>query len=384
MRSIPILLLLILSLFGVQFCIPYVYANTNLQDFADIKAKQVYIVDIDTHTVLYEKNSEMAMTPSSMTKLMTLYIIFSKLKSGSISLDTQCYASKEATMIGGSTMFLKHGQKVSILELLNGVVIVSGNDAAHTLAECTSGSLNIFASEMNEVAKILGIYNSKFKNPTGWPVKGHYMTAKDIAILSEALYRDFPEYYYLFSQKSFTFNEITQRATNDLLFKDLNIRGIKTGKTEDGGYGISALSHDENGRNILIVVNGLSSKKERVDTVEKFIRYSFYNFSNVSLFNIGEHVFDLSILNGTKTSIPIIADKVINFTYKNLLKDNVTIYLKYNDNLQAPIKIGDVVGTVEIHNSENEINTFLLTSSDNIPRISSIKVFFRKLFRKRY
>lgn len=386
MYNIRIFTLFILSLYYILFNISNATANTKFElNLTDINVKQAYVIDLDTHAVLYEKNSEMLMTPSSMSKLMTLYVVFSKLNAGSVSLDTQCSTSREASMIGGSTMFLRENQKVSIKELIDGTIIVSGNDAAQTLAECTSGSLSIFVSEMNEVAKIIGLHNSHFTNSTGWPDKGHYMTAKDIAILSEALYTDFPEYYPLFAQESFTFNNITQRSTNDLLFKDIGVTGIKTGRTEDGGFGVSVLSHDKNNtdnRKVLVVVNGLSSNKERVDVVEKFIRYAYNTFSNVSIFNTGDHVLNLYILNGTRKYIPIVASENIIYTYKKFFKNNIKAYLKYNDNIQAPIEKGDVIGSIEIHNTGNngnEVSTFLLRSGHDVPKVSNFKAFFKKL-----
>ena len=233
----------------------------------DTTAKNALLMDAETGYVMLNKNADVPMPPASMSKLMTAYMIFDALKSGELSMDTEFTVSENAWRKGGaksgsSTMFLKPNQKVKIKDLIRGIIVQSGNDACIVAAENMAGSEEIFADIMTRKAKDLGLSNASFKNATGLPQKGHEMSAADLAKLAQAIIRDFPEYYSIYSEKEFKYNGIKQGNRNPLLYGIEGADGLKTGHTEASGYGLTGSVKTADGRRLIMVINGLKSMKK--------------------------------------------------------------------------------------------------------------------------
>ena len=228
----------------------------------ETKATNALLLDADTGTVLFEKDADIPMPPASMSKLMTVYVLFEALKNGRLSMEDEFVVSENAWRIGGaasggSTMFLNPGEKVKIKDLLRGIIIQSGNDACITVAENLAGSETAFAEILNEKAKELGLTGSSFKNATGLPDPQHRMTARDLAKLAQVLIQKFPEYYSIFSEKEFTYNGIKQDNRNPLLYRVGGADGLKTGHTIESGYGLTGALKTTDGRRLVVIVNGL-------------------------------------------------------------------------------------------------------------------------------
>ena len=267
-----------------------------------------YAIAIDNTSggTLFEHNADKQMPPSSMSKLMTLYILFDKLHNNIVKMNQMYTVSRAAWKIHGSTMFLRQGQKVSVRDLLNGVITASGNDACITLAEGVAGSQENFVHEMNETARRLDLKESNFTNVTGWPDRDHLMSVRDIAILAQRIYTDFPEYYPLFAHKKITYNGITQHNRNELLWRNIGVDGMKTGQTKVGGFGI-AVSAKRKGRRVFVVVNGLKSNVARQNAAQRLVHYAFNNFQNKYLVKKNQVITNIKVWFGKSRTIPIVA-----------------------------------------------------------------------------
>lgn len=334
-------------------------------------AEQAYLLDLDTGTVLFEKNSEKPMYPSSMSKLMTTYILFKQLKEGKIGLESEFAVSKKAWQTGGSKMFLDVDTKVKVEDLLRGMVVQSGNDATIAIAEGISGDETTFAAEMNRYAKQLGLKNSTFKNSTGLTDPEHLMTAKDLATLARQIITEFPEFYPYFAEKEFAYNNIAQPNRN-ILLGEIGVDGMKTGFTEAGGYGLVS-SASQNGRRLIGVVNGLRSEKERIQETRKLLTYGFMNFEPRKLFNSGKVLGNVNVWYGTKSSIPLQVSKDINILKTPSDKAEPQTKIIYNQPIKAPIKKGDVIGKLEIVISDNNIQYIDLLAEEDVEEASWLR-----------
>jgi D-alanyl-D-alanine carboxypeptidase (penicillin-binding protein 5/6) len=343
-------------------------------------AKQAIAIEYNSGEILFEYNSNQKMVPSSMSKLMTLYIAFAKLKSGEIKDDNFYIVSRSAWKRGGSTMFLMDGQRVKLKDLLYGIAIVSGNDACITLAEGLMGSEIAFVNEMNNVAKRLELNNSHFANSSGWPDSNHYMTAYDLVNLAIILYREFPEYYYLFSEKNFSYNKITQNNSNEMLFENSNVDGIKTGRTDNGGFGVVISAADDN-RRFFLVINGLESSKERVTEAKKLLQYLLNNFETKQIFKKNDIIDNIDVLFGEKQKLPIILNDDLFITYKKDNKPNIKVTLHYENNIEAPIKIGQEIAYINVSIPGKVDRKITICSTYSIEKLSGLKVFFKKIFK---
>ena len=248
----------------------------------DTLATHAIIFDYKTKDILFEKNLHIKTFPASMTKIMTSYIIFDLIKNGNLNLDDKFTVSEKAYKKGGSRMFLELNSKVTVKDLLYGVIVQSGNDASIVLAENISVTEGGFADLMNEYAKKIGMKNTNFVNSSGWPHPNHYSTMYDLAILSAAIINDFPNLYNIFAKKEFTYNGIRQPNRNSLLKYYEGVDGLKTGYVRDSGYGIvvSTLKDD---RRIILAINGLESSKSRINESEKLLNWAFHNTKHVTL-----------------------------------------------------------------------------------------------------
>ena len=237
-------------------------------------APHAYLMDYTTGTELFEKNSRVPVPPASLSKLMTSYMVFDALRIGILTLDDLLTVSEKAWRMGGSKMFVEVDKQVSVEDLLRGVIVQSGNDACIVLAEAIGGDEATFSDLMNENASELGLLDSVFQNSTGWPHPEHKMSAADIAMITQKIVKDFPDYFPLFAEKEFTYNEIRQANRNPLLYKDIGVDGMKTGHTREAGYGLAATAL-RNDRRLIAVVTGLESPSQRASEVERLLNFGF-------------------------------------------------------------------------------------------------------------
>ncbi|BAO99636.1 D-alanyl-D-alanine carboxypeptidase [Wolbachia endosymbiont of Cimex lectularius] len=343
------------------------------------KANQAVVLDLASDSFIFEHNSDEKMAPSSMSKLMTLYVAFDYLKAGIINMEDKFRVSRRAWERKGSSMFLREGQSVTVKELLEGIIIVSGNDACITLAEGIAGSEENFVMEMNEVAHNLNLNNSHFVNSSGWPDENHFMSAKDLAILAKRIFTDFPEYYDLFSEQYLTYNDILQKNKNLLLFHDIGVDGLKTGYTNAGGYGI-VVSAKRNDRRIFAVVNGLSTERERIEEAKRLIQYSLNHFSTRKIFAKDDVVEKINVLYGKDRKVPITVANDVTITYSRNLHDKIKVRVEYKDMIPAPIKKGQEVGKVFIEIPGVEQQIVPLYAVNDVQELNYIEKFFRMLF----
>jgi D-alanyl-D-alanine carboxypeptidase (penicillin-binding protein 5/6) len=305
------------------------------------------LVDYDTGMVLLDKNADKRMFPSSMTKMLTAYIIFDKLKKGDIKLDDEFTVSERAWRTGGSKMFVPLGARVKLEDLLRGVIIQSGNDACVVLAEGLAGSEEAFAEEMNKWAKQLGLRDSNFRNSDGWPDPNHYSTAHDLAVLAMRTIRDFPEYYKYYAEREYTFNGIKQGNRNPLLYQNFGADGLKTGHTDGGGYGVTASAVRE-GRRLVLVLNGMASMKERAQESQRVMDWGFREWGAYSLYKEGDKVADADVWLGDQKAVPLVAPKTLTATLPRRLRKDMKVMVSYENPAPAPIHKGDPLGMLRV------------------------------------
>ncbi len=317
----------------------------------DIKARQYILMDFQTGTVLEAKNAEARMPPSSMSKLMTAYLVFEALKWGKLSLDEQLTVSRNAWQLGGaasggSTMFLAPNSQVRVEDLIRGMIIQSGNDACIVLAEALAGSEQAFADLANAKAKELGLTNSHFVNATGLPDDQHYMSAHDLATLAKRIIIDHPEYFSIYSETSFTYNNITQGNRNPLLYRaGSGADGMKTGHTSTGGYGLTGTAI-RNGRRLIMVANGMDSIKDRDEESGKLVDWGFREFVNRSLFTAGETVTTAEVWLGDAPSVPLEIPKELAIALPRTALQSLEVKAVYDGPIPAPIAKGAILGRV--------------------------------------
>ncbi len=344
----------------------------------DTKAKNAYILDYDTGAVLFEKNSQEKMPPASMSKLMTIYIVFEALRAGTINLDTTFIVSEKAWKKKGSKMFVEVGKSVSIMDLLKGIIIQSGNDACIVIAEGLSGNEDMFASQMNITAKQLGLNNSNFTNSTGWPDSEHYMSSRDLAELSRRLILDFPEYFYLFSEKTYTYSNIKQSNRNPLLFSYPLSDGLKTGYTEASGFGLTATALKGNKR-LILVVNGLNSAKERKKESIRIFDWAFRSFININLFTSNEVVTQADVWLGEKDIVGLVSKESIKITLRKENLKNLTVKTVYESPIPSPIIKDKEYAKIIISDNATVIKEFPLYAKEDIKKAGPIKRIFSAL-----
>ena len=338
-------------------------------------AKQAYLMDADTDAVLLAKNSDQLMHPSSMSKLMTIYLVFEKLHKGELKLSDTFTVSEKAWRLdkqgegkGGSTMFVQVGTKVSVGDLLQGVIVQSGNDACVVLAEGIAGSEQAFAEQMNKRARELGLTHSTFRNASGLPDPEHLMTAHDLAILARHLINDFPEDYKYFSEISFTYNGIKQGNRNPLLYKNMNVDGLKTGHTEGGGYGLTA-SAKRNGRRLILVLNGMSSMNERSHESERLLEWGFREFDNYALFKKGERIEDAEVWLGEEAKVALVPDHNIVLTLPRTARKDMKVAVLYTGPVPAPIQKGAPIARLVISAPNMQPLEIPLQAAADVPRL---------------
>jgi D-alanyl-D-alanine carboxypeptidase (penicillin-binding protein 5/6) len=319
----------------------------------DTKAEQALLIDHYTGTILLEKNADAPMYPSSMTKIMTAYMIFERLKKGVITLEQPMTVSKKAWKTEGSKMFIEVNSQVSVNDLLHGLIIQSGNDACVALAEGVSGSEEVFAAEMTERARALGATNTTFKNSHGLTDPDHKTTARDLLQIARHVIDDYPEYYTLFGKQEYTYNNINQQNRNPLLYKNIGCDGLKTGFTEAGKYGLvaSAKEIDSNGneKRFDLVINGLPSNNIRAQEATKLMTWAMRNFASLVIYKKGQIVEEAALVSaGEENTVPLVSAVDCRITVPLVAKGDVKVTLNYDHSLQAPLSKDQVVGTIVV------------------------------------
>lgn len=343
----------------------------------DTTAQQAVLIDAATGTVLFDKKADEKMPTSSMSKMMTMYLVFDALKQGKLHLNDTIPVSKHAWQAEGSRMFLDVGSMVKVEDAIRGVVVQSGNDASIALAEAVSGTEEIFANRMNEMAAKIGLHDSHFVNATGLPDPQHYLTPHDLALLGQALIHDFPEYYHYFSEIDFTYNKIKQGNRNPLLYRHMGVDGIKTGHAEAAGFGLTA-SALRNGRRLVLVVNGLENMQARADEPARLLEWGFHEFNAYHLFKQAQEVAQARIWLGTSPQVPLVAARDAVLTLPVGSRNGLQVKIEYQEPLKAPITKGQEVGTIHITAPDAAPLDIPLLAGADVPR----KGFFDALIAK--
>ena len=345
-----------------------IYFSLILKIYAiETKANSAIVIDANSDTILFEKNADLQQGPASMSKLMLVYMVLERLQNRTLTIDQEFLVSKKAWKYGGSKMFVKAGDMVSVNDLLKGIIVQSGNDACIVLAEGLSGSEENMVEEMNDKGIEIGLTGSNFTNTTGWPHQDHYMTLRDIAHLSRLIINKFPEYYYMFAINEFTYNDIRQFNRNKLISID-GYDGLKTGRTTQSGFGIAA-SSKKNDRRIISVVNGLNSDKERINETKKLVNWSFREFITLDLYEAGDTIQSAKVWLGKEPFVPLVLNDDLVITIKKKNIDKYKIKLIYETPIISPIKKGDKVA--ELHLIEGDSTKIKdIYAGKNIDKIS--------------
>lgn len=310
-------------------------------------ARQAYLIDLSTDTVLFAKNADDAMTPSSMSKLMTVYLVFERLAKGSLKLTDTFPVSERAWRMQGSKMFVMVGTQVSVADLLRGIIVQSGNDACIVVAEGLASSEEAFAAQMTAKARELGLTGSRFANASGWPDPNQVMTAHDLAILADRLITDFPQYYPIFSEKDFTYGGITQGNRDPLLGKVPGADGLKTGHTDDGGFGLVG-SVQRDGRRLVLVLNGLSSMAERAAEGARIMEWGFREFEAFPVAKAGDVLADAPVWLGAADTVGLTVAKDTRVSLRRAARPDMTVKVVYDSPIPAPVAAGDHVADLVI------------------------------------
>lgn len=312
-----------------------------------LAAKAYVLMEYNSGRILVEHNADKAFEPASLTKIMTDYIVSDELAKGSLDPQEQVTVSERAWKMGGSKMFIEVGKKVSVEDLIKGMVIQSGNDASVQLAETVAGSEETFVELMNQYAAHLGMRNTHFKNATGMPDPQHLSSAEDMALLARAFIRDFPEDYKIYAIKSFEFNGIKQNNRNGLLWSDESVDGMKTGHTQAAGYGLVA-SAVRDGMRLIAVVMGTNSANARLSSTAKLLSYGFRFFRTRELYAAEAPIDNLRVWSGAEKTVPVGLAEALNVAIPRGHEETLKTRLELNRGVQAPLAKGDEVGRLRV------------------------------------
>ena len=356
---------------GFAFCALIVVSLTYAPSVAralETKAKQAVLLDFETGVELYSKNADELMPPASMTKMMTVYLLFERLEEGRLFLDDQFLVSRKAWEKGGSKMFVEAGKNIKVEDLIRGIVVQSGNDATIVVAEGLAGNEDAFAREMTDKARELGMSNTTFRNASGWPDPEHRTTARDLAILAEATIRNFPDYYKYYAEKKFTFSAITQRNRNPLLGRLKGADGLKTGHTKNAGYGLTS-SAIRNGRRLILVLNGMRSGRARKIESQRILDWGFREFGNFNLFATDEKITSVDVWLGKKLSIPLLAKEGVLLTMERKHRKRLKVVIRHMEPIPAPIKKGKKLGDIFVNVADRGPIQIPLIAGEDVQRL---------------
>lgn len=339
----------------------------------DTSAQFAVLMDAETGTVLWEKDGDQPMHPASMSKLMTLNMLFEALKNGSVKLTDEFPISERAWREGGaasgsSTMFAQLGSRIPVETLIHGIIVQSGNDACIAVAEALKGSEESFAEAMTQEAKVIGLENSTFVNSTGWPDPGQMMTARDLALLARHLIHDYPEYYHYFSIKEFTWNGITQHNRNPALFLDPSVDGLKTGHTEASGFGL-VVSAKRGDQRLILVVNGLPSMQARGEESVRLLDWGFRAFKTYKLYSAAEIIENAPVWQGVYAQVPLVSTTPISLIMSPEQRKDMKVSIKYTSPIKAPIAAGTRLGTLSVTTSGASPREYPLVAGANVEQL---------------
>ncbi|MCJ2055052.1 D-alanyl-D-alanine carboxypeptidase [Methylobacterium sp. J-048] len=330
-------------------------AGATAQSF-QTAAPHAILIDADSGSVLFEKAADERFSPASMAKLMTTDIVFEALKSGRLSMDTEFTVTEDAWRRGGaggggSSMFAQVNSRIKMADLLRGLIVQSGNDAAITIAENMAGTEEAFAGLMNQRAKEIGLTNSTFRNATGYAAPDQKVTARDMAKLAIHIIDTYPDLYRIFAEKEFTWNKIRQQNRNPLLALDIGSDGLKTGYLEESGYALTG-SAVQNGQRLVLVVSGLKTARDRAAESRKLMEWGFRAFEPRQIFAAGETVAEASVFGGQSGSVPLVSKKPVRVLLPRGSSDRVSARAVYTGPLVAPVEEGRQVGTLRIQRGD--------------------------------
>ncbi|MDG2248248.1 MAG: D-alanyl-D-alanine carboxypeptidase [Paracoccaceae bacterium] len=338
----------------------------------DTKARAAYLIDQTSGAVLLSKNSDLPLPPASMSKLMTLYMTFEFIKAGKLSLDEKLPVSKTAANYTGSTMFLNPTDRVAVLDLIRGIIVLSGNDACAVLAEALSpdGTEAGFAKLMTQRAKQIGLENSTFKNSNGWPANGHLMSVRDLGILAQKLITDFPEYYPMFAEQTYKFDgraPANTRNRNPLLGLGIGADGLKTGHTKEAGYGLVG-SAEQDGRRIIFVLSGLNNLEDRAQEAETIVNWAFRQFTMEKFATDGSEIGNAKVWNGKSRDVSLVLENDLNVMIPVLSSSKPIFSIEYVGPIKAPITKGDKIAELLIKSEDLPETRHSLLAGNSVPR----------------
>ncbi len=333
----------------------------------ETRGREALVVDHGTGMVLLAKEPDTPMPPASMSKLMTLYMLFEAIRDGRVKLDTEFLVSPKAQAMGGSRMFVEAGTSVPVEALIHGIIVQSGNDACVVVAEGLAGSEAVFAEQMTRRARDLGMTGSTFRNASGWPEEGHMMSARDLVTLSRHIIDDFPQYYPYFAETEFTWNGITQPNRNPLLKLGIGVDGLKTGHTEEAGYGLVG-SAVQNGQRVVFMVSGLESERQRAEETEAIVKWAFGAFDTVRFFDADEEIAQAEVWLGEAPFVPIVAPKDLQMLVPREERAGLKARVLYAGPIEAPIAEGQKLATLRVEVPGKDPVDFDLVAGAEVPR----------------
>lgn len=358
--------------------IPPAKAQVMIPAAPQLAATAWILMDAHSGKIITEHNADKRIPPASLTKMMTSYLLEYELKQGNVALNDQVRISVKAWRTPGSRMFIREGTYVSVSDLLRGVIIQSGNDASIAIAEHLAGSEESFADIMNQHAHVMGMNNTQFRNATGLPEEGHYSSARDLAMLSRVKILDYPEHYTIYSEREFTYNNITQSNRNRLLWRDNTVDGLKTGHTDDAGYCLAA-SAEREGMRLISVVMGARSDEGRAQESQKLLTYGFRYFETKRLYEQYQVLNKAKIWKGTIDSIQLGLTEDLYATLPRGHLGDLRADMQINPNIKAPISAGTELGTLIIILGDEIITQKPLVALDNIPKAGFFKSLWHSL-----
>ena len=355
----------------------FAFGQSFVPDAPELNLKSYILIEPNTNTVIAEFNSTSEIEPASMTKIMTAYVTADQIGNELISIDDEVLISEKAWRMEGSRMFIEAGKRVSVSDLLKGIIIQSGNDASVAIAEYVGGTERGFVDLMNAYAGSLNMNNTIFQNSTGLPAENHFSSAKDLAILTSHLITKFPEIYSFYKEKQFTFNEIKQLNRNKLLWRDDSSDGVKTGHTKAAGYCLVGSSKRGDMR-LITVVAGSDSDNNRFMASQRLLEYGFRFFATQKILNANQEYKQINIWGGVEKNLSLGVLEDISITLPRTSFKDLVVNYNYSNNIQAPIEIGQKIGTLEIVNNDEIVLSTDLVALQNI----KAKGFFGRLWSK--
>ncbi|MCV2868308.1 D-alanyl-D-alanine carboxypeptidase [Defluviimonas sp. WL0002] len=353
-------------------------------DAFETRARHAWVYDITTDTVLMNKNGDEPVPPASMSKLMTINMLFEALRDGRVSLEDRFAVSTRAKNMGGSTMFLNETDRPTVEELIKGIVVLSGNDACVVVAEGLAGTEEDFARKMNERAKALGMEHSTFANASGWPHPNQRMSMEDLGRLSVRLITEFPEYYGYFAIKEFPFDNRApdnRHNRNPLLKLDIGADGLKTGHTEESGYGLVG-SAVQNGRRIVFSISGLADDRQRAEEAERIVSWAFREFIQKTVAKSGTRISDAPVWMGAKSQVGLVVGEDLNLLLPSLAQDKLKAEISYTGPIEAPIEAGAQLAEMRVEIPGREPVSVPLVAEETVPKggfTTRLKTAFDKL-----